>query len=346
MYIMNNLIIDLIFNFLYDIIMDFNIYIYTYAILAQISYATLCTYISNNKYNSILVDSQSDQDKLNILKNISIPLWYTDRDTNSLNNVYNAIQNCQNQTSVIIVYGIPNKDCNGLESSGGTNTDYNSYSSFINNLKNAVNNNHMIYIIEPDALSNTVNNGCGTKYDYLSYIKLAINVLAENSNAQIYLDLGYWNLIYDNGDAQAILNLVYQVDYNNKIKGFSLNLANYRKTEEMETACQKLITLSGKQYKCIIDTSRNYNGPSSQNTWCNYNGAGLGEKPTSNPSNNIDYYLWNKPPGDLDGKCLTNSDSFKAPNQEAGEFSMEYLNILWNNGVLKFNQAFSTNCTY
>ncbi len=319
-----------------------------YALIIYINtsaYAQLCSYVSNNKYGSIQ-STINQQNRLNTLKDIPLSLWYTDRDSNSLNNVENLIKNCSNKTSIIIVYGIPNKDCAGLESTPGANLNYNDYNTFINKLNNLVNNNKMIYIIEPDALSNTVNNGCGVAYDYLNYIKLAINILASNSNAVIYIDIGYWNVIYDNNDSQEIIKLINQIDYNNKIKGFSLNLANYRKTDEMEAACEKLIKLSGRQYTCIIDTSRNYNGPSNQNTWCNYNGAGIGEKPQSNPKKNIDYYLWNKPPGDLDGKCLTNSDSYKAPNQEAGEFNEEYLNILWNNGILKFNQPFSTNCTY
>lgn len=35
--------------------------------------------------------------------------------------------------------------------------------------------------------------------------------------------------------------------------------------------------------------------------WCNQSGAGLGERPTASPAENVDAYAWIKPPGESDG---------------------------------------------
>lgn len=35
--------------------------------------------------------------------------------------------------------------------------------------------------------------------------------------------------------------------------------------------------------------------------WCNQSGAGIGERPTTNPATHIDAYVWVKPPGESDG---------------------------------------------
>ncbi|MBN1312133.1 MAG: glycoside hydrolase family 6 protein, partial [Anaerolineae bacterium] len=35
--------------------------------------------------------------------------------------------------------------------------------------------------------------------------------------------------------------------------------------------------------------------------WCNQSGAGIGERPTTNPASGVDAYVWVKPPGESDG---------------------------------------------
>ena len=167
--------------------------------------------------------------------------------------------------------------------------------------------------------------------NYPNNIKNAINKLSENPNAKIYLDIGYWVLIYGEDTIKKVINLINQIDTNQKIKGISLNLSNYRKNEEMIYACKRFKELSGKKYNCIIDTSRNWNGHSENNQWCNLKSAGIGELPIANPVESIDYYLWLKPQSEIDGPCTGFVNSYEI-NKNAGDFDLSYLLQLWNNG--------------
>ena len=54
----------------------------------------------------------------------------------------------------------------------------------------------------------------------------------------------------------------------------------------------------------VIDTSRNGNGPTADNAWCNPRGRAIGLRPqvvTDQPG--VDAYLWTKKPGESDGTC-------------------------------------------
>lgn len=297
--------------------------------------ASLCNYNSQQKYSNLISQYPDMSNQLKTMGQYPIPIWYTDKDPNSLNEIKTTLQNCKESTSVVIVYGMPNKDCDAGESTGGINKNENDYKNFINNLHSLINDKEIIYILEPDAISLSVDNKCGIQNNYVKHIKEALNILSQNSKAKIYLDIGFWTLIYGNQKINEILNIVNQIDPNKKIKGFTLNLSNYRtKSESIET-CQKLRDLSGHQYTCIIDTSRNANGPDSDNTWCNLKTAGIGDLPTENTGNCIiDYFLWLKPAIEVDGRCYGYGNSYQS-NQNAGGVDIEYFKILWNNGILK-----------
>ncbi len=306
-----------------------HIYFYTsiiYLTFLSSSIATLCSYPASSRYDSVGLTS----DQLKVMRSISLPIWYTDRNSDPIAGVRDAIKNCQNQTSVIIIYGIPNKDCAGVESSSGSNKDMNDYKKFIETLKTTVGSAPVIYILEPDALALSINGNCGIANGYKAYVQVAYDSLIDTS-AQIYIDVGFWTIIFGYSDRKAMSDLVNEIDTKNKLNGISINLSNYRSTPEMEKYCGEFINVSGRQYKCVIDTSRNGNGPSQSNEWCNYKGAGLGQLPTKSPSNNIDYYLYLKPPGELDGRCTGKSDSYQSSSGGAGEFDLSFFNILWNN---------------
>lgn len=291
----------------------------------------LCNYISQNKYQSLINQYPEHKNKFEILSKIPLPIWITDRDNNALTNAQNALQNCNSLTNVFILYALPNKDCEAGFSSSGNNKNTQDYINYINQLKNIVGNNEIIYILEPDAIALSIDNKCGVQNNYSGHLKMAIDILSENINAKIYIDIGYWVLIYGEEQVYKVINLINSIDPNQKIKGISLNLSNYRKNDEMINACNRFKQLSQKNYNCIIDTSRNWNGPSSDNQWCNLISAGIGDLPTINPVSNIDYYLWLKPQSELDGPCLGFSNSYQI-NKNAGEFDLEYLLKLWNNG--------------
>ena len=299
------------------------------------SYSTLCLYNSKVKYQNLISQYPEYRNELNIMSNYPVPIWYTDRDSDSINVIKDTLQNCEQSTSVIIIYGLVKKDCEGHESSQGTNKNSQDYIKFITDLSSEVRDSSVIYILEPDALALSVQNKCGVNNNYLENIKNALNILSQNKNSKIYLDIGYWVLIYDDQQIKDLLEIVKSVDPEKKIKGFSLNLSNYRLDAESINSCKKIRELSGNDYKCIIDTSRNANGPSENSIWCNLKSAGIGNPPTENTGIDIiDYFLWIKPAVEIDGSCQGSDESFHS-NNVAGSTDMEYFKILWNNGKLK-----------
>lgn len=302
----------------------------------------LCTYNSKKKYSDLIIKYPELTEQFNFMSEQPIPLWYTDKYLNSLNEIKETLQNCQQSISTIIIYGMVNKDCDAGESAGGYNKNPNDYTNFITNLHKEVNNRNIIYIVEPDALALSMDNKCGVGNNYISYIKNAINILSENKNSIIYLDIGYWVLIYDDQQVKNVIKIINNIDPNKKIKGFTLNLSNYRSNSEMINACKKIIDLSGHQYTCIIDTSRNANGPDEKNTWCNAKNAGIGNKPTKNTGNNIiDYFMWLKPAIEVDGHCYGSENSFQS-SQPAGGNDIEYFKLLWNNSQSTIDNSQST----
>ena len=298
----------------------------------------LCTYNSKKKYSDLIIKYPELTEQFNVMSQYPIPIWYTDRNSNSLNEIKDTLQNCQQSTSIIIIYGMVNKDCEAGESTAGSNKNSNDYVNFITNLHKEVNDRNIIYIVEPDALALSVNNKCGIKNNYIDNIKNALKILSQNKNAEIYLDIGHWVLIYGDQQIKDIINIINNIDPNKKIKGFSLNLSNYRSNLEMINACKKLRDMSNVPYKCIIDTSRNANGPDDKNTWCNLKSAGIGNLPTKTTNNElIDYFMWLKPAIEVDGHCYGSENSFQS-SQSAGGNDIEFFKLLWNNGILKNNQ--------
>lgn len=311
-----------------------------------ISNAELCTYNAQQKYSNLITKYPEITNELTTMSQHPISIWYTDKDSDALNTINTTLQNCKESTSVIIIYGMPNKDCAAGESTGGSNKNENDYKDFINRLNCVVDNKEVIYILEPDAISLSMDNGCGIKNNYINNVKNALDILSQNPNAKIYLDIGYWTLIYGDQKIFDLLQIVNQIDVNKKIKGFSLNLSNYRTNEENINSCQKIRDLSGMQYTCVIDTSRNANGPDSDNTWCNLKTAGIGSIPTSNTGSSIiDNFLWLKPAIEVDGHCYDSKNSYQS-NQNAGEPDSEFFKILWNNGILKNKPNQHLRCNY
>lgn len=314
----------------------------------KISNAKLCTVSSKEKYMNPSVYNNAGEYKkpLEFMADQSLAYWYTDRDSDmnsAKNNLQSFVSNCGNDSPVIVVYGIPNKDCDAGESSSGFNSDISMYKQFISNLR-IVSPDNSIIILEPDAAALTIDGSmCGSNKGYADSLKLAINEL---SGKNIYLDVGHWIVIYGIDKIKKLTDFVLSIDSEKKLKGFSLNLSNYRKTEEMETACKNIISTSGRDYKCIIDTSRNNNGPSTAGTWCNYKNAGIGVSENdpevlSKKSSFIDYYVWIKPAIELDGNCYGNSESYQS-DKGAGALDLEWFKILWNNGYYK-NKEINSN---
>ncbi len=264
--------------------------------------ADMCSIASQDKY------SKYNTPETDIMAKQPLAYWYTDRSgtlESAKQDLSSFITRCGDSTPVVVVYGIPGKDCSAKESQSGFNTPE-TYETFIRNLVETITPSTLV-ILEPDAVALSIDN-CGAGV-YPKYLSMALSAIP---NA--YLDVGHW----------VSPEKVKQLGL--KSKGFSLNLSNYRSNTEMASLCSKLISPG---QKCLIDTSRNHNGASVQGTWCNYKGAGIGK---AGPGDgDVEAYIWIKPAIELDGNCYGNQDSYTS-NLGAGSPDLEWFKILWNQG--------------
>ncbi|TYZ68429.1 hypothetical protein PybrP1_010996 [[Pythium] brassicae (nom. inval.)] len=277
------------------------------------------------------------------LEKHSIATWYSDRNGDYTATLKELVAKCDKSDTArlsIVVYGLPNKDCEaGYSSGGGTVKNAADYLTFIKTLKTTVGNRNALYVLEPDAVGLLAKaGGCGEAAGYRENLKTAIAELSTNPNAEIYLDIGYWTLMSPDSLARVVTVIKGLASTTgsskNNLKGITLNTSNYRSNAQMSGLCTSFQTAMGSdKYSCIIDTSRNYNEPASTE-WCNVKGAGIGNPPTDDTGlANIDYFMWVKVPGESDGKCddgTHTADSLKGP--DAGKFFAENFKLLWNQG--------------
>lgn len=273
---------------------------------------------------------------LSELEKHSIATWYSDRNGDYSATLSQLVAKCSESSRLsLVVYGIPNKDCEtGYSSSGGTVKDSTDYLAFLNTLTSTVGDRKALYVLEPDAVGLLAKEGgCGEAAGYRDNLKTAIKELSGNPNAEIYLDIGYWMLQWPDNLSRVAL-VFKELATAGTIKGVTINTSNYRSNAELSTLCSNFQEAVGSTaYHCIVDTSRNYNEPSSTE-WCNVRSAGIGHPPTSETGySNLDYFMWIKPPGESDGACSDGSHTSEAmQGPAAGLFFKDSLKLLWNQG--------------
>jgi endoglucanase len=131
----------------------------------------------------------------------------------------------------------------------------------------------------------------------ISLIQYAI-VALKAKGAVVYLDGGHsaWKSATD----QAALLTRASVA---AADGFFLNVSNFQYTSSSISYGKAISALIGGKH-FIIDTSRNGQGPTADNAWCNPPGRGLGAASTTFTADPlVDAYLWVKAPGESDGTC-------------------------------------------
>ncbi|TPX30617.1 hypothetical protein SmJEL517_g05860 [Synchytrium microbalum] len=210
-------------------------------------------------------------------------------------------------------------------------------------LSNKSSNIKLVLIIEPDALANLITSGCSESATYPAAIAYAIAQFSTLPNTTIYVDCANGGLlgspVYEGKIApvyQDVMNLAKSINPNASIRGFSSNLANYDAfdgkgicpaTEKCPllngtyngnpNIDENLYTQSinvafaavGLPTRWLVDTSRSgrIGVRKSWSSWCNVKGAGIGERPTSNPASQVDAFVWVKPPGNSDGSSVAGS---------------------------------------
>jgi hypothetical protein len=262
----------------------------------------------------------------------SIAAWYTDRLSTSdrATMLKDLTTQCSEDTRMtIVVYGIPKKDCNAGYSTGGSVSNTADYKAFLSDLTTAVGDRKVLYVVEPDAVGLLAEEGgCGATAGYLDNLKVAVKALSANTNAKLYVDVGYWTLMYD-AQRSKVVTVIKELAQSGTLKGITINTSNYRSMDQVTELCTNFQTAIGsKDMSCIVDTSRNYNEPTSKD-WCNVMGAGIGYPPTSETNTaTLDYFMWIKPPGESDGTC---SDG-PVKGTTAGTFFKAGFQHLWDQG--------------
>ena len=227
-----------------------------------------------------------------------VAFWYgAKRNKNAYAKLKDSLKRLLNRTSpkmpYFVIYNLPNRDL-GHYSKGGA-TDATDYLLFLQEFCAGIKGHKPIVIFEPDALPHTTLMDKTDAEFRKNLITEGLNIMAEESDAHVYVDIGHSNWLSPEQASELITSVS-----NTGLRGFSVNVSNYRSTEEsMEWALK--ICEYNEDWHFVIDTSRNGNGPHG-NDWCNPPGRALGKPPTCDTGEEkCDAFLWIKIPGESDG---------------------------------------------
>ncbi|GAA2159612.1 MULTISPECIES: glycoside hydrolase family 6 protein [Glycomyces] len=197
----------------------------------------------------------------------------------------------------MVVYGIPNRDCGGASGGGAPNHD--AYRGWIDAIANEIDGPAYI-VIEPDVIAHDCYGSTERAQINASLAYAAQKLNAADPAAKVYIDAG--NSAWLKPDEAARRLQAAGLQY---ADGFSLNVSNYRTTDETTAYAQQVRGIVGTGKGVVIDTSRNGNGPlnpPNPNDWCDPPGRAIGKFPTTATGvAGIDAYLWVKLPGEADG---------------------------------------------
>jgi cellulose 1,4-beta-cellobiosidase len=277
--------------------------------------------------------------------------------------------------TVFVVYDLPNRDCAAAASngelsvaSGGLDTYKSQYIDKIAAAFSAHAGQRIAAVVEPDSLPNIATNlsipkCAASEAAYRDGVAYAISKLAA-PNVSLYLDAAHagWLGWPDNMTKVATIfhDVLTAAGGADKIRGFATNTANYTELHEQPelydyqfnpchdelTYVQKLtaqlatVGIANKGF--IIDTSRNGRGGIRKQwgSWCNVQGAGIGERPVADPQSGLDAYFWVKPPGESDGTSdasaprfdpsCANPDATPGAPQAGTWFNPSFINLVKN----------------
>ena len=212
-----------------------------------------------------------------------------------------------------VTYHIPGRDCDSYSGGGAEGGD--DYRKWSAEVADAVQGSNALIVVEPDGVPQTIS--CGKGDANLGLIKDSVARL-KDAGATVYLDAGNPGFIDDTGQLVDALKRS-GID---RADGFSLNVSNFRTTEDnLAFGAELSGALGGKHF--VIDTGRNGNGGVDGDVdggpgWCNPPGRALGATPTfSTGQQLVDAYLWIKRVGESDGDC-------RSGEPRAGQWMPEY----------------------
>jgi endoglucanase len=204
---------------------------------------------------------------------------------------------------VMVLYNLPFRDC-GLYSKGGAGSVA-GYHKWIDAVAEGIGSRHAVVVLEPDGLPQMTDClDAHRREERVAMIRYAIDKLVALGGTAVYVDAGHSAWVP--ADEMAARLRAAGIDH---ADGFSLNVSNYQRTEDVLAYGRAISALTGGKH-FIIDTGRNGNGPPTgfapkdERNWCNPDGRALGAPPTTNTGDPLcDAFFWIKPPGESDGTC-------------------------------------------
>lgn len=241
--------------------------------------------------------------------------WFGDNPKKPKEHMEKSIQRLLNrakpQLPILVMYNIPNRDV-GQYSKGGASSRER-YIDYVERFARGVGESSPIVIYEPDALPHSTLLSEEEQEWRLELMKESLQMLTDNCNGIFYIDVGHSSWL----SPEKVVELLDKIS-NPKVRGFSVNVCNYRTTEESLRWGRKICKWREKDY-FVIDTSRNGQGPN-EVEWCNPPNRGLGIPPTTKTKHKrCDAYLWIKIPGESDGKCNGGPKAGKFWGEQAEE---------------------------
>ena len=205
----------------------------------------------------------------------------------------------QGQLPIMVAYNISGRDACGGHSGGGAGSPE-AYSAWISELAGGIGERPALVVLEPDALGDYECMSESQVAEREGMLTGAIDEFAEQApNTWTYLDAGNAGWV----ESELMAERLHAAGLENA-HGFSLNVSNYRSTEDNTAYGQEINAVLEEQYgytkPFVIDTSRNGQGPDDAD-WCNPAGQQIGEP--SQWGDEAEMLLWIKTPGESDGDC-------------------------------------------
>ncbi|MCD1572574.1 glycoside hydrolase family 6 protein [Agromyces mediolanus] len=191
---------------------------------------------------------------------------------------------------VLVVYGIPDRDCGGHSAGGLARTPY---LAWIDEIAAAIGERSAVVVLEPDALA--LAEACPDAAARPALVREAAARLP--ATTAVYLDGGHSAWL----PAERMAELLRAAGVD-RVRGFATNVSNTRTTSEERAYAHRVAEALGGGH-AVIDVSRNGSGPPADASWCNVPGRTVGEDPGPLDDEVVDAVLWLKPPGESDGTC-------------------------------------------
>ena len=221
--------------------------------------------------------------------------WFGNWNTTPKEDVhaYVSAAAAQGTIPVLVVYNIPDRDCQGHSAGGASSAQV--YREWIGQVALGIAGRQAMVILEPDALAQLTCLSASHRIRRSQLISEAVALLHASGGASVYLDAGHadWVAVDEMAQRLSSAGLAHAT-------GFALNVSNFHTVEANVAYGDRIAALTGKRY--IVDTSRA--GRGSSGAWCNPRGRGLGTPPTFKTGRPfVDAYVWVKRPGESDGAC-------------------------------------------